>query len=86
MSVYGNRATYHEKSKTTTYGGYTITKPWAQFDAKLFDVSNGQNAWIASTFSGGNAYANFKTVINSFCGKIVEQLIKDGVVIKGIRK
>lgn len=86
VSVYGNTATYREKSTTTTYGGYTVSKPWANFDAKLFDVSNGQNAWVASAFTGGNAYANFNTVINSFCGKTVEQLIKDGVVKKGTAK
>ena len=39
VSVYGNIATYREKSKTTAYGGYTVSKPWAQFDAKLFDVT-----------------------------------------------
>lgn len=85
VSIYGNTATYREKSKTTTYGGYTVSIPWAKFDAKLFDVSNGQNAWVASAFTGGNAYANFNTVINSFCGKTVEQLVKDGIVKKGVR-
>ncbi len=84
VNVSGNTATYREKSTTTTYGGYTVSKPWAQFEAKVFDVSNGQNAWMASAFTKGNGYANFKTVVNSFCGKTVEQLIKDGVVKKGI--
>lgn len=86
VTVYDNTATYHEESRTTTYGGYTVSKPWAQFGAKLFDVSNGQNAWVASAFTGGNAYANFNTLIDSFCGKTVEQLIKDGVVRKGVRQ
>jgi len=39
-----------------------------------------------SAFTGGNAYANFNTVVNSFCGKTVEQLIKDGVVKSGNRQ
>ena len=86
VSVYGNTTTYREKTKTTNYGGYTVSKPWAKFDTKLYDVSNGQNAWIASAFTSGNAYANHETVINSFCGKTVKQLIKDGVFKKGTYK
>lgn len=85
VSVYGDNATYQEKSTTTTYGGYTVSKPWAQFDAKLFDASNGQNAWMASAFTGGNAYANYNTVVNSFCDKTVEQLVNDGVVQEAIK-
>ncbi len=86
VSVYGNTATYREKSRTTKYGGYTVSKGWAEFDVKLYDVSNGQCAWVASAFTGGNAFANFNTIINSFCFKTVEQLIKDGVVKKVVRK
>jgi hypothetical protein len=86
VNVYGNTGTYQEKSTTTTYGGYTVSKPWVQFDAKFFDVSNGQNAWVASAFTGGNAYANFNTVVNSFSSKTVEQLIKDGVVRRSNRQ
>ena len=86
VSVYGNTATYQEKSTTTTYGGYTVSKPWANFNAKLFDVATGQTAWVASAFTGGNAYAGVNTVVNSFCGKTVEQLTKDGVIKKGIRE
>jgi hypothetical protein len=86
VNVYGNTGTYQEKSTTTTYGGYTVSKPWVQFDAKFFDVSNGQNAWVASAFTGGNAYANFNTVVNSFSSKTVEQLIKDGIVRRSNRQ
>ncbi|MBN1397199.1 MAG: hypothetical protein JXA06_04120 [Bacteroidetes bacterium] len=86
VSVHGKTTTYSEETRTTNYGGYTVSKPWAKFDAKLFDVSNGQNAWIASAFTSGNAYANHNTVINSFCGKTVKQLIKDGVFKKGTYK
>jgi hypothetical protein len=86
VDVYGNTATYEEKSTTRTYGGYNVSKPWAHFDAKLYDVSRGDIAWVASATTGGNAYANFNTVVNSFCGKTVEQLIKDGVVRKGVRQ
>lgn len=80
VNVYGNTARYKEKSTTTYQGGYTLNKPWAEFETKLYDVSNGQMAWIASSFTGGNAYANRNTVINSYCGKTVDQLLEDKLI------
>lgn len=82
VNVYGNTARYKEKSTTTYQGGYTVHKPWAQFETKLYDVSNGRMAWIASSFTGGNAYANRNTVINSYCGKTVDQLLDDSLIIE----
>lgn len=80
VNVYGNTARYKEKSTTTYQGGYTLNKPWAEFETKLYDVSNGQMAWIASSFTSGNAYANRNTVINSYCGKTVDQLLEDRLI------
>lgn len=86
VNVYGNTATYKEKSTTTYQGGYTLNKPWAEFETQLYDVSNGQMAWIATSFTGGNAYANRNTVINSYCGKTVDQLLEDKLIIQGTIK
>ena len=80
VNVYGNTARYNEKSTTTYQGGYTLNKPWAKFETKLYDVSNGQMAWISSSFTKGNAYANRNTIINSYCGKTVEKLLDDKLV------
>jgi hypothetical protein len=80
VNVYGNTATYKKKSTTTYEGGYTLKKPWAEFETRLYDVSNGQMAWIASSFTIGNAYANRNTIINSYCGKKVEQLLEDNLL------
>ena len=85
VNVYGNTARYKEKSTTTYQGGYTLNKPWAKFETKLYDVSNGQMAWIASSFTGGNAYANRNTVINSYCGKTVDQLLEDNLINKSTK-
>lgn len=81
VNVYGNTARYKEKSTTTYQGGYTVHKPWAQFETKLYDVSNGHMAWIATSFTRGNAYANRNTVINSYCGKTVDQLLDDKLIM-----
>ena len=80
VSVYGNTANYRQKSKTTYQGGYNLSKPWAEFETKFYDVSNGRMAWIASSFTGGNAYAKRNTVINSYCGKTVDQLLNDKLI------
>jgi hypothetical protein len=82
VRVSGNQADYEEKSTTRIHGGYTLSKPWADFETKLFDVSSGQNAWLASSHTGGNAYANFNTVINSYCDKVVEQILEDGLITR----
>ena len=86
VNVYGNTATYKEKSTTTYQGGYTLNKPWAEFETQLYDVSNGHMAWIATSFTGGNAYANRNTVINSYCGKTVDQLLEDKLIMKSLQK
>jgi len=80
VNVYGNNAKYKEKSKTTYQGGQTYSKPWADYEANLYDVSNGKMAWIASAHTKGNAFANFNTVMNSFCGEVVGKLIEDRLI------
>jgi len=75
VSVYGNTANYEEKSTTTYQGGRTYSKPWADYETSLYDVSNGRMAWIASSHTSGNAYANFNTVINSYISKVVAKLV-----------
>lgn len=80
VNVYGNQASYEEKSKTTYQGGYTLSKPWAEFNTKLYDVSNGRMVWIASSFTGGNAFADFNNVTNSYCQEIVKKLEIDRLI------
>lgn len=82
VNVYGNTARYNEKSTTMYQGGYKVNKPWAEFQTELYDVSNGRMVWIASSFTGGNAYANKNTVINSYCEETVNELLQDKLIIK----
>ncbi|MFN0157684.1 MAG: hypothetical protein ACKVRP_06375 [Bacteroidota bacterium] len=79
-SVTGNKLEYRGKSTTTIEGGYNFSKPWAAFDVELVDVSTGNTAWVASAFTGGNAFANFSTVINSFCDQTIDQLANDKLI------
>jgi hypothetical protein len=82
VNVYGNSANYKQKSTTTYDEGYTVEKPWAKITTNLYDVSNGKMAWIATSYTGGNAYASKKTIVNSYSNKIVEKLLEEGLVIK----
>ena len=67
-------------TSTKYIGGETFSKPYAEFEIKLYDVNNGKMAWIANSFTGGNAYANFNTVYSSFCDKIVDRLSQDNLI------
>jgi len=54
IQVSGHTGYYSQESTTTHQGGYTLHKPWANFQTKLIDASNGKTVWIASSFSSGN--------------------------------
>ena len=81
ISVLGNTATYEEKTRTTYQGGYTLDKPWAEFETKLYDVSNGRTVWISASYTGGNAFASFNTVINSFSQEVVNRLENEELIL-----
>lgn len=85
-SVYGNKVKYKEKSKTTYQGGYTMSKPWADFETILYDVSNGRMVWIATAHTHGNAYANRNTVIGSYCDSTIDELFEEKLIIKKTTK
>ncbi len=74
----GNTINY--SSQTYSYGGYYISKPRVRFELQLFDVSSGKVAWVGTSLTRGNAYARFKTLINSLAGSAVRQLVQDGLV------
>jgi hypothetical protein len=44
-------------STTQTYGGYTLNKPWAQYEVSLTAIEDGRVAWYATGQSRGNEYA-----------------------------
>ncbi len=68
------------QTTTTTSGGYDISKPWASFTAQLVDVRTGKPAWTSSARTGGNAFANVKTLLKSMANKTVDQLRADGLI------
>jgi hypothetical protein len=79
VDPYGNFS-YRSKSKTSTYGGYNVDKPWANFSAELYDPESGHKVWYATGSTGGNAFAKWKTVVRSMAGKTAKKLRQDGII------
>ena len=77
-TVSGNTVT--GRATTQTYGGYYVNKPWAQFDASLFDLASGKNVWVASMSSKGNAFAGWDDLARSMAKKTAARLVKDRIV------
>jgi len=77
-TVSGN--TVRGQATSRTYGGYAVQKPWAQFDASLFDVVSGANVWIARMSSRGNAFAGWDDLARSMAKKASAQLLKDRIL------
>ena len=80
VSTYGNTGTYQGTSYTTVHGGYNVSKPWAEMRTFVLDVASGRKARVASSFTGGNAFASFQDIRKSYSKKIVEQLLADRVL------
>ena len=79
-----NPYTGQVSATTRTYGGYSMSKPWASFTVELLSMSTGDVVWIGYSETSGNAYAGSKTVLRSLADKAAGQLVKDGLV--GSRK
>lgn len=73
-------STYEWTSTTSIVGGGTIEKPWADVRTTMCDASTNHVIWIADSFTGGNGYASFNTVIDSYCNKVFERLENAGLV------
>lgn len=67
-------------SKTTTSGGYSVSRPWARFHANLFDRAVGRSVWIASFDSGGNAFAGHSDLLISMAKKAGTTLSQQGIL------
>ena len=52
----------------------------AGYSLSLIDVVDQNTIWTASADTGGNVYAGQGTLRNSLVGKMLEQLIRDGIL------
>ncbi len=79
-TLMGNYIQY--SSQTRQSPGYFISKPRVKFELRLFDVASGKTAWIASSFTKGNALAGFGTLMSSLANNTAFQLRYDGLLRK----
>ncbi|MBI3610446.1 MAG: hypothetical protein HY204_07075 [Nitrospirae bacterium] len=68
--------------RTQNYGGFYISKPRVHYALKLFDASTWKVAWLATSVTGGNAFAKFDTLIQSLAETAVQKLQEDGAIRK----
>jgi hypothetical protein len=76
----GNTINY--SAQTQNYGGHYVSKPRAKYEIQLFDIPSGKKAWIATSHSRGNAFADFGNMITSLADSVVDQLQHDGLLKK----
>jgi len=69
--VSGN--TIYGQSKTTTSGGYYVSKPRVKFEISLFQVKTGVLAWKATAFTAGNAFADTNALFKSLATKVAKE-------------
>ena len=77
-SSYGNSLYY--RSYTQEYGGYYISKPNVKFEIRLFDSKSGQIAWLVTSVTRGNAFADYNTLANSLAKEVVKRLIEENML------
>jgi len=83
-SVSGN--TVSGSSTTTTYGGYDIKKPWADYQVLLWATADSTTVWYATASSNGNGYAGWDDLIHSAADKTVSELSAAGLLLRRRKK
>jgi len=78
VSLYGNSLYY--ESYTREYGGYYVSKPRVKFEIRLFEVKSGEIAWIATSLTRGNAFADYSTLVNSLSEEVVKKLREEDII------
>jgi hypothetical protein len=68
------------EATTTTTGGVSYSRPWAQFSAKLSDAANGVVVWVATATTSGSAFAHSTDLVQSMADKTLERLKADRVI------
>jgi len=69
--VSGN--TIYGQSRTSTSGGYYVSKPRVKFEINLFQSETGVLAWKATAFTAGNAFADTSTLFKSLAAKVTKE-------------
>jgi hypothetical protein len=75
-----NSTTVAAACSTSQSTGMTYHRPWATWTTKMWSMRTGQVVWVASANTGGNAYANWHTVMHSMVGSTISKLKDDSLI------
>ncbi|WP_460240940.1 hypothetical protein [Aurantivibrio infirmus] len=78
VTSYGNTAYYNQS--TNTSGGYNINKPVEKYKITIIDGTNGKVAMIATSTTGGNAFAKSSNLAKSLAAELLQQLINERLI------
>jgi len=67
-------------ASTTTFGGRTVSQPWASFRATLIETATGKVAWFADAETRGSSESSSRDLVDDVAGEICARLIDDGVL------
>ncbi len=76
----GDTAKITTKDTSYTSGGYSVSKPWMDYDVTLKDAKNGKTIWIAEGYTGGNAFASYTTLIKDLAKELPDDLYNSGLL------
>jgi len=65
---------------TYTSPSYYISKPRIKCESVLVDIERDKDVWMASSFTAGNAYADFEVMVISLARETLKKLSDDGLV------
>jgi len=68
-------------SKIIHRGSYFVKKPNMKFNIRLYDRKSGEAAWVASSLTKGNAWAESHTLADSLAKVAVDTLQKEQLLL-----
>lgn len=80
-NAYSSGNNIHFQSTTQESGGYTISKPNAKYELRLFDTSTQNLAWIGNATVNGSAISGYNDLASGLANKLANQLLKDGIIV-----
>ncbi len=81
-----NEGTIRATETTKKEGGIFLSSPKVRYQIELVDVSTWKAVWVASTYTDGQPYDSFESLLGSLTYKAIERLYQDQLLQKRIVK
>jgi hypothetical protein len=80
VSIIGNSINYSQR--TTSYGGFDISKPRLSFESRFYDATTGEVVWMSTSTTKGNAFASFSDLAASLSASVLTRLWDNKIITK----